>query len=74
MQCRKEICSYCVANGGKHKDHKYIKFSEFNKYIKEIKDKLKFKTLYECEKNLEEKETEQLLKVDNYDENEKCNE
>lgn len=54
MQCRKEICSYCVANGGKHKDHKYIKFSEFNKYIKEIKDKLKFKTLDECEKNLEE--------------------
>ena len=54
MECRKEICSYCVANGGKHKEHKYIQFSQFKKYIQDIKDKLKFKTLEECEKNLEE--------------------
>ena len=54
MECRQEICSYCVANGGKHKEHKYIKFSQFNKYLQDIKDKLKFKTLEECEKNLEE--------------------
>ena len=54
MTCRNEICSFCVANGGKHKEHKYIKFNEFKKYIQEIKDKLKFKTLEECEKNLED--------------------
>ena len=54
MECRQEICSYCVAKGGKHKDHKYMQFSQWKKYIQEIKDKLKFKTLEECEKNLEE--------------------
>ena len=54
MECRKEICSFCVANGGKHKEHKYIQFNQFKKYIQEIKEKLKFKTLEECENNLEE--------------------
>ena len=54
MECRKEICSFCMANGGKHKEHKYIQFNQFKKYIQEIKEKLKFKTLEECENNLEE--------------------
>ena len=70
MQCRKEICSYCIAIGGKHKEHKYIPFDEFKKYLQEIKDKLKFKTLEECEKNLEEirikKTKEKENKINNF--------
>ena len=54
LECRKEICFKCVVIGGKHKEHKYIQFSTFKKYIQEIKDKLKFKTFEECEKNLED--------------------
>ena len=54
MTCRHEICSFCVANGGKHKEHKYFKFNEFKKYTQEIRDKLKYKNIEECEKNLEE--------------------
>ena len=54
MTCKQEICSFCVANGGKHKEHKYIQFNEFKKYIQEIRDKLKYKTLEECENNLED--------------------
>ena len=54
LQCRQEICPFCVVNGGKHKEHKYIQFNLFKKYINEIRDKLKYKTLEECEKNLEE--------------------
>ena len=70
MDCRQEICSYCVAKGGKHNEHKYFPFSKFKKYTKEIKDKLKFKTLEECEKNLEEirnkKNKEKKEKIDNF--------
>ena len=54
LNCRKEICPFCVANAGKHKEHKYILFNQFKKYVKEIKDKLKFKNIEECEKSLEE--------------------
>jgi WD40 repeat protein len=53
MECRHEICSFCISKGGKHNEHKYIPFSKFRQYTKEIRDKLKFKTLEECEKNLE---------------------
>ena len=70
MECRQEICSYCIANGGKHKEHKYIPFDEFRKYIQEIKDKLKYKTLEECENNLEEirnkKTKEKENKINNF--------
>ena len=70
MQCREEICSFCVANGGKHKEHKYIPFEKFKNYIQEIKDKLKYKTLEECEKNLEEirnkKTKEKENKINNF--------
>ena len=54
LECRKEICFKCVVFGGKHKEHKYIPFTQFKKYIQEIKDKLRFKTYEECEKNLED--------------------
>ena len=54
MDCRKEICAFCISKEGKHKEHKYIPFSQFKRYTKEIKDKLKFKTMEECEKKLEE--------------------
>ena len=54
MDCKKEICSFCISKEGKHKEHKYIPFSKFKNYTKEIRDKLKYKTLEECEKNLEE--------------------
>ena len=54
MECRKEICTFCISKEGKHREHKYIPFSKFKLYTKEIRDKLKFKTLEECEKNLED--------------------
>ena len=54
MECRHEICAFCVSKGGKHHEHKYIPFAQFKKYTNEIRDKLKFKTLAECEKNLED--------------------
>ena len=54
MECKHEICTFCVSKGGKHNEHKYIPFSQFKKYTNEIRDKLKFKTLEECEKNLED--------------------
>ena len=70
LQCKQEICPFCVANKGKHKEHKYILFNQFKKYVKEIKDKLKFKTLEECEKNLEEirnkKIKEKQEKINNF--------
>ena len=54
MDCRHEICAFCVSKGGKHTEHKYIPFSKFKNYTKEIRDKLKHKTLEECIKNLED--------------------
>ena len=54
MDCKKEICTFCVSKGGKHNEHQYIPFTKFKKYTNEIRDKLKYKTLEECEKNLED--------------------
>ena len=54
MECRKEICTFYISKGGKHNKHKYIPFSQFKKDTNEIKDKLKYKNLEECEKNLED--------------------
>ena len=54
MDCRQEICTFCISKEGKHREHKYIPFERFKRYTKEIRDKLKFKTLEECVKNLED--------------------
>ena len=68
MTCKCEICSFCISNGGKHKDHKYIPLDKFKELTAEIRQKLKFKNLDECVKNLEnirdKKNKEKKNKID----------
>ena len=72
LQCKEEVCSFCITKGGKHDEHKIIKLEKFINLAEEIKSKLKYKTFDECSENLdiikEKKNSEKNGKIKDFKE------
>ena len=72
LQCKEEICSFCLTKIGKHLEHRAIKFEKLEKLAMEINKKLKYKNYEECEKNLEyireKNENEKNKKIEDFKE------
>jgi len=53
LNCKEEICPFCLTITGKHREHKSLKFDKLVDLAEEIKSNLIFKTYDECLENLE---------------------
>ena len=53
LNCKEDICPFCLTMNGNHRDHKSIKFDKFLNLKEEIKSKLKMKTYDEFIKNMD---------------------
>ena len=65
LNCKEDICPFCLTMNGNHRDHKSIKFDKFFNLKEEIKSKLKLKTYNDFIKNMENIKEKYIIEKNN---------